>query len=335
MHFHYKYSVVGGTFDHFHKGHKKLLDTAFAQSENVTVGISTEKLYNNKILSNFIENYVTREVSINKYLIKDKLESRSEIVSIDDIYGTTLGQKEIDAIFVTEENIRAAELINERRSEIGFVPLKIIKVPFINADDGQPISSERIRKGAIDRNGLVYKSLFENTTLYLPASLRTQLRKPIGPVIQDIHSLLPQLADAPMVISVGDIVTFSLAEAGNQADLSIIDFKTRRHELQEHERALLNTLTVSAVVCSNQAGKISSAAAECIYTMIDTFLQTKQKLTLRVTGEEDLLTLPAILFAPLGSLVIYGQYGEGAVIVTVTEEKKREIHDLINHFTQE
>jgi len=42
-----------------------------------------------------------------------------------------------------------------------------------------------------------------------------------------------------------------------------------------------------------------------------------------IKGEEDLLTLPAVLFAPLDSVVCYGQPGKGMVLVKVTEEKKR------------
>jgi len=42
-----------------------------------------------------------------------------------------------------------------------------------------------------------------------------------------------------------------------------------------------------------------------------------------VTGEEDLLALPAIVLAPLGSVVLYGQYDKGVVINEVTEELKK------------
>ena len=36
-----------------------------------------------------------------------------------------------------------------------------------------------------------------------------------------------------------------------------------------------------------------------------------------VEGEEDLATLPAILYAPPGSVVVYGQPDEGSVLVKV------------------
>ena len=43
-----------------------------------------------------------------------------------------------------------------------------------------------------------------------------------------------------------------------------------------------------------------------------------------VDGEEDLLVLVAVLYAPVGGLVVYGQPGEGVVVVRVTEAKRAE-----------
>jgi hypothetical protein len=54
-----------------------------------------------------------------------------------------------------------------------------------------------------------------------------------------------------------------------------------------------------------------------------------------VLGEEDLLTLPAIVEAPIISFVIYGQPEEGIVLVEVDEKKKKEIHALIDAMVKE
>jgi uncharacterized protein (UPF0218 family) len=43
-----------------------------------------------------------------------------------------------------------------------------------------------------------------------------------------------------------------------------------------------------------------------------------------VDGEEDLLVLVAVLYAPVGGLVVYGQPGEGVVVVRVTDAKRAE-----------
>ncbi len=47
-------------------------------------------------------------------------------------------------------------------------------------------------------------------------------------------------------------------------------------------------------------------------------------------GEEDLLTLVAILVAPAGSIVAYGQPEIGIVLVRISEDKKDEIQALID-----
>ncbi|TRZ53029.1 hypothetical protein D4R99_01610, partial [bacterium] len=56
--------VLGGTFDHFHKGHEALLTKAFEVGKKVTIGIATEKLYKNKFLSETIEPFEVRKKSV-------------------------------------------------------------------------------------------------------------------------------------------------------------------------------------------------------------------------------------------------------------------------------
>jgi uncharacterized protein (UPF0218 family) len=51
-----------------------------------------------------------------------------------------------------------------------------------------------------------------------------------------------------------------------------------------------------------------------------------------VEGEDDLATLPAVLTAPIGSIVAYGQPNEGMILVEVDEQKKREFRKLFDLF---
>jgi len=51
-----------------------------------------------------------------------------------------------------------------------------------------------------------------------------------------------------------------------------------------------------------------------------------------IDGEEDLLVLPVVQYAPIGSVVYYGQPGEGLVKVVVTKEKKRQVVALVAQF---
>jgi len=48
-----------------------------------------------------------------------------------------------------------------------------------------------------------------------------------------------------------------------------------------------------------------------------------------VEGEEDLLTIVAVLCAPEGSVVLYGQPGEGAVLIEVNRAAKKAFRELV------
>jgi hypothetical protein len=58
-------------------------------------------------------------------------------------------------------------------------------------------------------------------------------------------------------------------------------------------------------------------------------LRGVQSVKMVIEGEEDLLTLPAILYAANDSFVIYGQPYEGIVIVKATPTKKKEIQAIL------
>src|SRR5580700_7565428 len=91
-------AIAGGTFDRFHVGHQKLLKTAFEQSEHVIIGIATDELFKNKLHSELIESYSTREKSVAEFLHKNEFINRSGIVSIHNFYGTSLEDKDLEAI---------------------------------------------------------------------------------------------------------------------------------------------------------------------------------------------------------------------------------------------
>ncbi|OFZ40262.1 MAG: hypothetical protein A2070_06905 [Bdellovibrionales bacterium GWC1_52_8] len=74
---------------------------------------------------------------------------------------------------------------------------------------------------------------------------------------------------------------------------------------------------------------------ECVVLVLALFATLSLDLfhsPLRIEGEEDLLALPAILFAPLGALVIYGHWQLGVVGVEVTEKTKDRAKSILNRF---
>ncbi len=62
--------------------------------------------------------------------------------------------------------------------------------------------------------------------------------------------------------------------------------------------------------------------------MIRKAISSEVKVGIIVEGEEDLLTIPAVLLAPNRAIVIYGQPGTGAVVVNINEESKKHYRNL-------
>lgn len=333
MSYKYKHGVLGGTFDHLHAGHKYLLDAAFTLSEKVTVGLATEKIYSQKYLAYLIENYESREEQIKKYFSEKGYSDRAEIVTLNDIYGPAVDSIRYNAIFVTQTTLPNARKINEFRNNKNIFPLEIITIPFKHDETGKVIASERIRLGEIDREGHVYVNVFKDKNkLILPNTLRNELRQPIGELLKNAEKIKKDLEEKTVLISVGDIVTKSLKDVNCIPHIEILDFKTRRHAL---DKDILNSLkkTTGSQKFTNEPGSIYKEVVIAYKEAIKRLIDLGQKQIIIVEGEEDLLTLPAVLLAPLGSIVCYGQFDLNAMVeVFVTEEKKKIIYNLLQQF---
>jgi uncharacterized protein (UPF0218 family) len=75
----------------------------------------------------------------------------------------------------------------------------------------------------------------------------------------------------------------------------------------------------------NPHGAISEEA----FIIIQEALKETARVKIVVDGEEDLLTLVAVLGAPVNSFVVYGQPYKGIVVVKATPEKKAEVAALL------
>ena len=139
--------AVGGTFDKFHDGHKKLLSTAFEIANNVEIGVTSDAFGG---LKGDIDSCKVRMKNLQSFF---KDYSNFIIVPLDDPYGTTIYDSDFDAIVVSEETEPTAVEINEIRVSKGMNPIDIVVVSFVLAYDGTPISSTRIRRGEINKNG--------------------------------------------------------------------------------------------------------------------------------------------------------------------------------------
>ncbi len=330
----YTHVCLGGTFDHLHKGHIRMLDFAFQIGDHVSIGISTAELTAQKNYSESIEPYQIRLDGVQTYLAKHKLEARSTIFPLKTIYGIADTSRDIEAIVVTRESKPNAHKINAKRKENGLRPLVIEVVPFYKGPDNKIVRSERIRGGAINRRGELYLSALDKSrVLRLPPPLRELLRKPLGTIVKGDElsanttarksiQVIKQLNPTKSIL-VGDIVVRSLNAAQYFGDLQIIDNRSRRKDLEKNH--IIKTHKVS-----NPAGLIRHEAILKIKQLLET--ESSDPQTLEVDGEEDLLALPAILLAPLDSVVVYGQFDMGIIVTQVTESKKEQVADILRQF---
>lgn len=123
-----------------------------------------------------------------------------------------------------------------------------------------------------------------------------------------------------MVVAVGDKVSSTLISLGIKAKLYIYDEKTKRTFSEKTK-----TPVEQVVLVKNPAGTLTDESLEAIKKA----LESETSVAIKVEGEEDLLTLPVILYAPLNSLVVYGQPDEGVVLVRVTNERKKFVENII------
>ena len=144
---------VAGTFGPLHKGHLYLLHKAFEVGEKVLVALTTEKMLQQKQYKEKIPAYEARKQAIEELLDSEGYQGRYEIIPLDDPYGVAITLAEQEGIVVSEDTVKGAEKINEIRSERGLNPLEIFVIKLIPAQNGQPISSTRIRKEEIDKEG--------------------------------------------------------------------------------------------------------------------------------------------------------------------------------------
>jgi cytidyltransferase-like protein len=150
-----KYDLVamGGTFDVLHRGHRKLLRQAFAVGRNVMIGITTDEFARKLHKPHKFDPYPKRKKDLERLLARWDVLSRTEIVPLYDRFGPTVNDSHIDALVVSRRTMKTAYEINALRKKKGLKPIAVDPIDLILAQDKRPISSTRIRRGRIDREG--------------------------------------------------------------------------------------------------------------------------------------------------------------------------------------
>jgi len=138
---------MGGTFDHLHEGHKFLLKTALSISENVEIGLTTQKLLENKKFHSKLEDYKTRQAKLKEFIQSFTDLERINIVEIKnwDDMNKYAQDPEYEGLIVSQETYENALKLNNNREEMGLKPLILIVIPIIKDKNKKKISSTSIR----------------------------------------------------------------------------------------------------------------------------------------------------------------------------------------------
>ena len=146
---------MGGTFDVLHRGHRSLLRRAFEVGQKVIIGVTSDSFARSLHKPHRVDAYMARRRDLERLLRKWGVLSRARIVTLTDRYGPTSRDPEIQALVVSKHTAKTAYEINKRRRSKGLRALKIILIDLILAQDKHIISSTRIRRGRIDREGRI------------------------------------------------------------------------------------------------------------------------------------------------------------------------------------
>ena len=155
-----KYSAVavGGTFDHFHRGHEALISKCFEVGRKVIIGITSDS-FAAKLEKHADQPYDERIAALKSFLSSKFPKRRYEVQKLEDYFGPAVIEEDVQAMVVTEETAPRVGMANKERSKRGLKPLETIIIDFFTAQDGRPISSTRIRRGEIDKEGKVLKRI--------------------------------------------------------------------------------------------------------------------------------------------------------------------------------
>jgi pantetheine-phosphate adenylyltransferase len=315
--------ILGGTFDRFHAGHEFFLGKAFQSAKKVLIGLTTPVMLKKIVLENSIWPYEIRMKAVEEFA--KKYGKEFEIFPIEDIFGPSVNREDLDAIVATEETRHTCERINHIRKRKGLKSLEIVHVPYVYSEDCRVISSSRIRKGEIDREGRVL------VDYSITDRLKEELRMPASKIFEGDNQIVTEdlinyikEENFEYVICVGDEVSRDLLAKGYKPRNIIVDGKVMRKPIDYLKKIL--ELYTNRFQLKNPASTISRNSWKVIN---DAF---KSESAVLVEGEEDLLAIPILLLAKNNTAIIYGQPGRGKVVIKVDDNKKETWRKRLGEF---
>jgi pantetheine-phosphate adenylyltransferase len=137
---------LGGTFDHLHAGHERLLQVAFDIGTRVIMGLASDTLLEHKHFKEMLQSYEEREQALMDFARNIGREGDLTIIKLDDKFGPAITEPDIDAHVSSEETFPVAQEINELRRQNGLNPMIMVMIPMVLKADKVRYSSTEIRE---------------------------------------------------------------------------------------------------------------------------------------------------------------------------------------------
>lgn len=131
--------VIGGTFDRIHIGHKIFLTQAVLRThKRLVIGVTTTAMTKNKVLPELILPIEERITLLREFLTDIDNTVQYDIVPIDDPFGPTASDPNLQMIVVSAETLRGGHKVNEVRATKQLCQLDIFSIDIVesNVDDG-------------------------------------------------------------------------------------------------------------------------------------------------------------------------------------------------------
>ncbi len=157
-------------------------------------------------------------------------------------------------------------------------------------------------------------------SLILPEKLKKKLRKVHGKIVNEKD--IKKHVSGRFIISVGDVVTYTLLKNGIEPNIAIVDYRTMRRDVNFE---IIRNFGDEIIKVRNPAGRITPE----LWNAVRESINMNGKIRIDVDGEEDLAVIPCVFFVSIGAIVIYGMPNTGLVVLEVTEEDKKNVREII------
>jgi len=144
----------------------------------------------------------------------------------------------------------------------------------------------------------------------------------------DEKKLLYLLKNERFIVSIGDLVTYTILKNHIEPVFCVVDYKTRRGICSQEIVEFIKSFGKKSIYVKNLPGTISDDLWRIIELAFKNLEQTS--LRIEVDGEDDLASLAVIYLAPKDVTIIYGLPDKGVLVVKPTYENKKKVKEILD-----